>query len=281
MLNVPRIQTGGQAVSIFSIAKKWAGCRLQAKAKTYQPRDDGDGISISRPRATSESSFLSAQTLTPGGASIASSITFQDLDNALTPDPGTEADFEVEDNKFAFTPGHLNKMQNPKSLPAFAALGWMQGLEKGLRTNLNSGLSIDEGILDGSISFQEVTKSQYLKGENSPTLGQSRSGGEPGSFVDRIETYKRNIIPTKQATPLWKLMWMAYNDKVLLLLTGAAIISLALGVSTNLQKSMINSNFTSSMRHSAPIVLANQLRSTGLKVLQFVSQSSSWWLLVV
>ncbi|KIX00604.1 calcium-translocating P-type ATPase, PMCA-type [Rhinocladiella mackenziei CBS 650.93] len=34
----------------------------------------------------------------------------------------------------------------------------------------------------------------------------------------------------KKATPLWMLMWNAYNDKVLLLLTAAAVISLALGL---------------------------------------------------
>lgn len=162
---------------------------------------------------------------------MTSSITFKDTDNALSPDPGSEADFEVEDNKFAFSPGQMNKLLNPKSLAAFTALGGLQGIERGLRTDINAGLSIDEGELEGAVSFQEVTKSQYFKGESSPTLAITRTGGEPGSFSDRIRVFKKNVIPTKKATPLWKLMWRAYNDKVLLLLTGAAIISLALGVS--------------------------------------------------
>lgn len=161
---------------------------------------------------------------------MTSSITFQDSENALTPDPGTEADFEVQDNKFAFSPGQLNKMLNPKSLPAFTALGGIQGLERGLRTDVTAGLSIDEGHLDGSISFQDVTKSQHFKGDSSPTHTTPIGNGESGSFDDRIRVYKKNVIPTKQATPLWVLMWRAYNDKVLLVLTGAAIISLALGV---------------------------------------------------
>ena len=38
---------------------------------------------------------------------------------ALKPDPGTEADFEVENNKFAFTPGQLGKLYNPKSVSFF------------------------------------------------------------------------------------------------------------------------------------------------------------------
>jgi Ca2+-transporting ATPase len=36
--------------------------------------------------------------------------------DALKPDPGTEADFEVENNKFAFSPGQLGKLYNPKSV---------------------------------------------------------------------------------------------------------------------------------------------------------------------
>jgi Ca2+-transporting ATPase len=36
--------------------------------------------------------------------------------DALKPDPGTEADFEVENNKFAFSPGQLAKLYNPKSV---------------------------------------------------------------------------------------------------------------------------------------------------------------------
>lgn len=36
--------------------------------------------------------------------------------DALKPDPGTEADFVVENNKFAFSPGQLAKLYNPKSV---------------------------------------------------------------------------------------------------------------------------------------------------------------------
>jgi Ca2+-transporting ATPase len=40
--------------------------------------------------------------------------------DALKPDPGTEADFEVENNKFAFSPGQLGKLYNPKSVSCHA-----------------------------------------------------------------------------------------------------------------------------------------------------------------
>ena len=159
-LGVPRIQTGGLAVSTFS-----QGCDTRL---TDQAHDDEDDISGGRPRAKSDTSFLSAQSAqtllppsTPGGASMTSSITFRDVDSALHPDPGTEADFEVENNKFAFSPGQMNKLLNPKSLAAFTALGGLPGIERGLRTDINAGLSIDEGDLEGSVSFQDATKLQY------------------------------------------------------------------------------------------------------------------------
>jgi hypothetical protein len=40
----------------------------------------------------------------------------------------------VLDNPFAYTPGQLNKILCPKSLPAFGELGGLAGLEKGLRS---------------------------------------------------------------------------------------------------------------------------------------------------
>ncbi|EKD12242.1 calcium-translocating P-type ATPase [Drepanopeziza brunnea f. sp. 'multigermtubi' MB_m1] len=211
-LGIPGSQTGGLSV----------------------PNDE-DEKSAGRQRAPSDTSFLSAQsdqTLlappTPGGASMASSVTVGDAD-ALAPDPGSEADFEVENNKFAFSPGQMNKLLNPKSLAAFTALGGLRGIERGLRTSIESGLSIDEGDLEGSVTFDEVAGSQQGKGDDNPSTLES-AGGQPGSFSDRIRIFKRNVIPAKKATPLWKLMWMAYNDTVLLVLTGAAVISLSLGL---------------------------------------------------
>ncbi|KAL3424469.1 calcium-translocating P-type ATPase [Phlyctema vagabunda] len=208
MLGVPRVQSSGK------------------------PSDD-DEITLSRQRATSDSSFLSAQTLAASAPSLRSSITFneKELDDALVPDPGTEADFDVEDNSFAFSPGQLNKLLNPKSLPAFIALGGLPGIARGLRSDVDSGLNIDEGVLDGKISFSEATRSEYKKdGAYAASSRGAGKGGQPGSFSDRIRVYKANVIPQKTATPLWRLMWLAYQDKVLLLLTAAAVISLALGL---------------------------------------------------
>ncbi|KKY28672.1 putative p-type calcium atpase [Phaeomoniella chlamydospora] len=165
-------------------------------------------------------------------------------ETALVPDPSTESDFEVEDNKFAFSPGQLNKLINPKSLSAFHALGGLTGIEKGLRTNRHSGLSVDETTLDGTVSFEDSVKSGVEQAETdmkpvkrtktSDTMGEHVKGSDK-SYYDRKRIFKDNRLPEKKPKTIWELAWMAYNDKVLILLTVAAVISLALGIYQSVQ----------------------------------------------
>jgi Ca2+-transporting ATPase len=192
----------------------------------------------SRLRADSGDSLFPPPS-TAGGASVASSVTFVDHEDALKPDPGTEKDFVVEDNKFAFSPGQLMKLFNPKSISAFVALGGLSGIEAGLRSDIDSGLSIDETSLTGTITLDEVIsyrkKERDLPGSAQPRPQNTRTFSEKNvasqeHFSDRLRVYGKNEIPSKKATPLWRLMWIAYNDKILILLTVAAVISLALGI---------------------------------------------------
>jgi hypothetical protein len=72
------------------------------------------------------------------------------------PDPGAETDFEIENNKFAFSPRQLGRLYNPKSLNAFHALGGLDGLKKGLRGERKTGLGIDKARLDGIVTFNDT-----------------------------------------------------------------------------------------------------------------------------
>lgn len=158
--------------------------------------------------------------------------------DALTPDPGTEEDFVVENNPFAYSPGQLNKMINPKSLAAFHALGGLSGLEKGLRSNRHSGLSVDEIGLDGKVDFQEAIDAGVEAEEHFGTVKRTTTGlsitapakTSENSFADRKRVFKDNRLPEKKAKTFWQLAWIAYNDKVLILLSVAAVVSLALGI---------------------------------------------------
>lgn len=158
-------------------------------------------------------------------------------DVALDPDPDTEADFLVENNPFAFSPGQLNKMFNPKSLAAFYKLGGLRGLERGLRSDRKAGLSTEENLLEGSVTFGEATSKKNDK-PNGDALAPpaqavrvtSQSSREHQGFQDRYRIFRDNRIPEKKGKSLLQLMWITFNDKVLILLSIAAAISLAVGL---------------------------------------------------
>jgi P-type Ca2+ transporter type 2C len=160
-------------------------------------------------------------------------------EQALLLDLGTEDKLKVEDNKFAFSPGQLLKLLNLKSLGIFHALGRIDGIEKGLRTSRKNGLSADEQFIDSYVSFKDTVVPSLLdslvkpvpeKGiQRSETTVTSRTPKENG-FADRKRVYSNNRLPKRKAKNILQLVWMAYNDKVLILLTVAAVISLALGL---------------------------------------------------
>ncbi|GJC91955.1 calcium-transporting ATPase [Colletotrichum higginsianum] len=167
-----------------------------------------------------------------------------DTADALTPDRGTEDMFNAkEESKFAFTPGHLTKLLNPKSLSAFYALGGLNGLEKGLQTNRKSGLGTDEDKLDAKVSFEEVALKGVPKygaaGNAVPQPDPNAKNDVPippppseytGGFSDRKHAFRDNRLPPKKQKSFLQMVWIAYNDKVLILLTIAAVVSLALGL---------------------------------------------------
>ncbi|KAG5354630.1 Calcium-transporting ATPase 2 [Yarrowia sp. B02] len=97
---------------------------------------------------------------------------------------------------YKWAPKQLSHLIDPKSVFVLAEMGGLEGLQADLNTNLQSGLSEEDA----------------------------------GARDARIEAYDRNILPEKKAKSLFYLMWMALQDKVLILLTVAAIISLALGL---------------------------------------------------
>ncbi|KAH7371431.1 E1-E2 ATPase-domain-containing protein [Pyrenochaeta sp. MPI-SDFR-AT-0127] len=166
----------------------------------------------------------------PPNAAIDADPTFSSRD-ALIPDPGTEADFHVENNPFAFSPGQLGKLINPKSLAAFHALGGIAGLEKGLRTDIKAGLSVDECSLDGLVSFEEATtpvhdREVFTYDGTKPAATKRPSD----SFADRKRVFSDNRLPYHRPKSLFQLAWTAFDDKALLLLSLGVLISLADGL---------------------------------------------------
>lgn len=174
---------------------------------------------------------------TGGDTLVPSSDPSHHDEDPLHPDPGTEHDFYRENNPYAYTPGQLGKMFNPKSQAVFKALGGLQGLEKGLRTDLRAGLSLDETRMDGQVSFRDATGEVRIEPDYSAAAAEAKGPAvdhmpqlKDGHFEDRMRIFSDNRLPEKKAKSLLQFMWLALMDKVLLLLSGAAAISLALGL---------------------------------------------------
>lgn len=163
---------------------------------------DPTALQVSRQRSLSDQgTIISAEHSFCTGTTTATPSE-ADLKHALEPELGTEADFHVVENPFDYSPGQLNKLFSPKSLLALKALGGLQGLARGLHVNLDVGLSVDE-------VGTHVTK-------DSPPA--------------RIRVYGHNRLPPKKPKSIWKLAWITFKEAVLVLLTVAGVISLALGL---------------------------------------------------
>ncbi|RYO74622.1 hypothetical protein DL764_010775 [Monosporascus ibericus] len=200
---------------------------LALDTRTRNRADTIDSYRATTPSGSSFVSNVSNPFLTPATSDCGSSFISVDAEAALRPDPGTEADFHVENNPFAFSPGQLNKLLNPKSLNAFRALGGLDGIQRGLQSDASTGLSVDETSVRSRVTFEQAVRRESDKFPESWDHASQQHGSD--SFADRIRIYGKNVLPPKKATPLWRLMWNAYNDKVIILLSAAAAISLALG----------------------------------------------------
>ncbi|MCJ1452713.1 plasma membrane calcium [Mycoblastus sanguinarius] len=156
-------------------------------------------------------------------------------EEALRPDKDKEKDFEATNSPFAFSRGQLNKTLDPKSLAAFKALGGLRGLERGLQTDVDAGLSVDETSILERVSFEEAIQCAKTKKPLGPgaVVGHDALVTDhevKGQYHDRIRIFNDNRLPAKKSLSIWRLFWNAFNDRVLIILTIAAVVSLALGV---------------------------------------------------
>ncbi|KAF9775444.1 hypothetical protein IL306_006452 [Fusarium sp. DS 682] len=145
-----------------------------------------------RQRSISEVGTISSA----GDTTVVPSINTAEIPQYL--DAGNEKRFPHDpNNPFNHSPEVLNQLLDPKSLDVLKGLGGLSGLAKSLNVDLNAGLSVDE-----------------LNNQNCP----------------RIKTYGRNQLPAKKPKSIWRLAWITFQEAVLIMLTVAGTISLALGL---------------------------------------------------
>ncbi|CAI4219882.1 unnamed protein product [Parascedosporium putredinis] len=157
--------------------------------------------------------------------------------NSLESDDAARGGLYGRQQSVRFYPGQMNKMLNPKSLPAFYKLGGLRGMEKGLQTDCKAGLSAEEVNVPKKISYAEAirTAEESVKGpsetseklaaegivpdskekatDTRPSTGESYHSDDKGLFADRKRVFKDNRLPEKKGKSLLQLMWITYNDK--------------------------------------------------------------------
>ncbi|CAG8547962.1 8146_t:CDS:2 [Paraglomus brasilianum] len=111
-------------------------------------------------------------------------------------------DRDQDSGPFAFTPEQLYKLVDPKDPNLLNSYGGVKGITDGLRVNPDNGLSSDEGLDSHRLPFEE-----------------------------RRKFYGKNVLPDVAQQSFFSLVWEAYKDKTLILLSVAAIVSLAIGIS--------------------------------------------------
>ncbi|CAG8446397.1 7259_t:CDS:2 [Acaulospora morrowiae] len=151
-------------------------------------------------------------------------------------------------NPFAFEREDLECLLDPKNLNLLRSIGGLDGLLKGLQTDHKTGLSSDEVILQSNITLKDITDQDHIEFGKPSTPDHGSNAKEKNSkntpspkvppeilkegtqFYQRICVFGRNVLPTRKPKSILKLMWMAIQEKILILLTIAAVISLGLGL---------------------------------------------------
>eukprot|EP00033_Pygsuia_biforma_P001600 GCRY01001801.1.p1 GENE.GCRY01001801.1~~GCRY01001801.1.p1 ORF type:complete len:1034 (+),score=309.33 GCRY01001801.1:1287-4388(+) len=99
---------------------------------------------------------------------------------------------------FAHGVHHLQGLVDPKNIQHYHQMGSLEGIAKGLKTDIKTGLCASD-----------------LSPENKEK---------------RISAYGMNVLPEKKPRSLFSLMWEALQDKTLIMLCIAAVVSLVIGV---------------------------------------------------
>ncbi|KAI8336725.1 PMCA-type calcium-translocating P-type ATPase [Chlamydoabsidia padenii] len=148
-----------------------------------------------------------------------------------------------ESNPFAFTPLQLATLMDPKNLPLLSQYGGLQGVARGLYAKLQAGLSAtpETEKVNLAISLNDIipkddnnnSKNEDDTQQTKPVERQHTSTSLSSTstrFGSRASIFGHNVLPPVKSKNIFELMWMAFKDKTLILLTIAAAVSLAVGL---------------------------------------------------
>nr|CAG8493290.1 2948_t:CDS:2 [Entrophospora candida] len=163
----------------------------------------------------------------------------------------TESDDQRSNRTKGLRPLSLSEISNndvsEDDLSYLYNIGGLDGLLLGLHTNEKSGLvDIKENLKErdslNPITLEEILKEQQKESpandeekeknesHNLYQLNHNFDVSEDSPFYERIRIFGKNVLPEKKAKTIFELMLMAMKEQILIILTIAAVVSLALGI---------------------------------------------------
>ncbi len=149
-----------------------------------------------------------------------------DQNSSTVPDPTQAPDVHVFSDDFS--PQQLNALHNPKNLKAFLKFGGVSGLLRGLHSDPEDGLRYDAP--KDSLPIPKSTRESTFASVTKRTATSAEGTRTVSDLQERRAKFGDNSLPTKKQPNFINLMWGAYNDPVLFLLTAAAAVSLVIGL---------------------------------------------------
>ncbi|ORZ16269.1 hypothetical protein BCR42DRAFT_351778 [Absidia repens] len=131
-------------------------------------------------------------------------------------------------NPFTFTIQQLASLVDRKDIAYLQQLQGVEGLARGLHTSLTRGLA--EQLLDSQHSLNDLETRRLSFYQQYEYKGTDTSSSILPTFAQRQHIFGSNTLPSIDSNSLWKLMWIAFQDKTLILLTISAMISLTVGI---------------------------------------------------
>ncbi|CEP17534.1 hypothetical protein [Parasitella parasitica] len=164
-----------------------------------------------------------------------------DLRDTLTPhnDPS---------NPFAFVPEQLSSLMDPKNVPLLRSYGGLEGVARGLHVDLASGLTPnapahqnisltqvmrdkDDSVYVEEVEFKRTPTVHSLGGRQlTHRTDTTVPAPDASAFPQRKAVFGVNVLPETSSKSIFALMWIAFQDKTLILLAIAAVVSLGVGL---------------------------------------------------
>ncbi|KAL9547568.1 hypothetical protein MBANPS3_006110 [Mucor bainieri] len=159
--------------------------------------------------------------------------------------PSTSTEMEILQhidpaNPFAFSLEQMTSIVDHKHYAFLQHVGGMEGVAKGLHSNIKSGLDWNEDHLayirmfdlqgDKTQQQQEEKKEDDDEEEAFYNAQFPLSMHDSETFIQRRQVFGSNVLPTVEEVTLLQLMWESFQDKTLILLTISAMVSLTVGI---------------------------------------------------